>query len=140
MGVKHRLTALLSCLVLLGLSSTSPKAMEMELLGDTLIFSATLMGADDYIKYKELVKGRQVKNVVLINQPGGYIPTAMGIAEDLIERGANTVVAGSCASACTYLFLAGRERQFSAKVPIWIPSLAFHGAYDTRSGVVHSGN
>ena len=70
---------------------------------------------------------------MLLNQPGGNIAAAIGIADDLIERNVTTVVAGRCMSACTILFLAGRERQFSARYPA-LSVIGFHGSYNTQSG------
>ncbi len=108
--------------------------MEMKLEGDRLYLHSTGITLEDYITYKELVKGRDIKTVILLNQPGGMIDSAVGIADDLIERGVTTVVAGRCMSACTILFLAGRERQISARYPISFSTIAFHGSYNPQSG------
>lgn len=105
-------------------------SMEMKLNGDTLILSNTQMTLDDYVKYKELVKGKIFSNVLLVNQPGGAIDTAIGIAEDLIKREITTITAGRCLSACTILFLSGKERKFSSKYPISNSKLGFHSSYN----------
>ena len=107
--------------------------MEMKLEEDRLYLHSTSISADDYIKYRELVKGKEIRTVVLLNQPGGRIDAAIGIADDLIERNVTTVIAGQCLSACTILFLAGKERQFSSRYPSF-SVIGFHGSYNPQSG------
>jgi hypothetical protein len=44
--------------------------------------------------------------------PGGYVPTALAIADAIAGRGYNTIVQnndGGCASACTIIWLSGRQ-------------------------------
>ena len=118
---------------LLAVGSFQAAALEMKLEEDRLYLHSTTIGVDDYIKYRELVKGKEIRTVVLLNQPGGNIAAAIGIADDLIERNVTTVIAGRCMSACTYLFLAGRERQFSARYPA-VSVIGFHGSYNTQTG------
>lgn len=118
---------------LLAAGSFQAAAIEMKLEEDRLYLHSTELGVDDYIKYRELVKGRDIRTVILLNQPGGNIGAAIGIADDLIERNVATVIAGRCMSACTILFLAGRERQFSARYPA-VSTIGFHGSYNTQSG------
>jgi rhodanese-related sulfurtransferase len=108
-------------------------AMNMTLEGDRLYMSKGI-GIDDYIKYKEMVKGKEIRTVVLSNSPGGNIKAAIAIADDMIERNVTTVVAGRCLSSCTILFLAGKERQFASRYPVSMSTLGFHSTYDMPSG------
>jgi hypothetical protein len=48
--------------------------------------------------------------VVSLNSPGGHVAPAMEVAEIVHSRGLTTYVDRFCASACTLVFLAGRER------------------------------
>src|SRR6185369_4651920 len=50
-------------------------------------------------------------------------------------RGADTVVAGYCQSACTYIFAAGRRRTMSDAWPAGRTRLGIHGTYDTVFGM-----
>jgi len=48
--------------------------------------------------------------IVVFESPGGDIDEAMRIARDINQRGLETGVATECSSACTYAFVAGRQR------------------------------
>jgi hypothetical protein len=48
--------------------------------------------------------------IVSLNSPGGHVGPAMEVAEMIHSRGLATYVDRFCASACTLVFLAGRER------------------------------
>ncbi|MCX7960106.1 MAG: rhodanese-like domain-containing protein [Burkholderiales bacterium] len=114
-------------------------AMAMELVEDTLFLSGPSMSLDDWVRYRELTRNRSFARVVLVNQSGGMVDTALGIAEDLIARRVTTVVAGYCLSACTYIFLAGERRQFAASWPLSRSRLGFHGTYDRIHGTLSGG-
>lgn len=135
--MKRALYLLIS--MLLGLVIRAAIAVEMKLDGDRLYFYSTSIGVDDFVKYRQLVKGKDVRTVVLINQPGGRLDAAFGIADDLIARQVTTVVAGGCMSACTVLFLAGKERLFSSRYPLVHSALAFHSVYDTTGSQLSAG-
>jgi hypothetical protein len=49
-------------------------------------------------------------HIVSLNSPGGHVAPAMEVAEMIHSRGLATYVDRFCASACTLVFLAGRER------------------------------
>ncbi len=48
--------------------------------------------------------------IVVFDCPGGNIDEALRIGRDIKERGLTTGVSQECSSACTYSFIAGRER------------------------------
>jgi hypothetical protein len=48
--------------------------------------------------------------IVVFESPGGSIEEAMRIGRDIKRHGLETGVATKCSSACTYSFVAGRER------------------------------
>jgi len=104
--------------------------MEMELAGDTLFLHGASISTDDWITYQQLTRGKQFSKVVLVNQTGGDVPTALGIALDLVDRRVTTILLGYCYSACTYIFLGGEHRQFSNTWPLTRSRLGFHGVYD----------
>ena len=47
---------------------------------------------------------------VRLTSPGGRVVEARELSEVIARRGLTTVAVGNCASACTVLFMAGRER------------------------------
>jgi hypothetical protein len=48
--------------------------------------------------------------IVVFNSPGGDVDEAMRIGRDIEENGLATGVSQECSSACTYSFVAGRQR------------------------------
>lgn len=68
-----------------------------------------------------LASGRKVA-VIELESPGGRIPAARGIARRILDRGLATRATGTCASACTLIFAAGRARSLAPGA-----RLGFHG-------------
>ena len=58
---------------------------------------------------QSLAADRSVR-IVVFESPGGNIEEAMRIGRDIKQNGLETGVATKCSSACTYSFIAGRER------------------------------
>ena len=58
---------------------------------------------------QSLTANRSV-GIVVFESPGGDIAEAMRIGRDIEQSGLETGVATECSSACTYSFIAGRER------------------------------
>jgi membrane-bound ClpP family serine protease len=79
---------------------------------------------------KVLAGAPQVK-VVHLNSQGGRIADAHLIAKSIRERGLVTYVRNHCESACTDVFLAGRERWAAPTAEIGFHSPDFPGATDT---------
>lgn len=68
-----------------------------------------------------LAAGHKVAMIEL-ESPGGRIPAARGIARRILDRGLATRATGTCASACTLIFAAGRARSLAPGA-----RLGFHG-------------
>jgi len=58
---------------------------------------------------QSLAATRSVR-IVVFESPGGDVEEAMRIGRDIKQNGLETGVATECSSACTYSFVAGRER------------------------------
>jgi hypothetical protein len=58
---------------------------------------------------QSLAATRSVR-IVVFDSPGGDIEEAMRIGRDIKQNGLATGVSQECSSACTYSFIAGRER------------------------------
>lgn len=50
---------------------------------------------------------------LVLNSDGGMVVAARAIATEVLKKGMDTQVTGRCASACTLIFLAGRERHLT---------------------------
>jgi len=73
-----------------------------------------------------LDKNTQVETVVL-SSPGGRLMEAEKIATRVRQRYLNTVVRGSCLSACTYILLAGHHRSAADTAKIGFHQPSFPG-------------
>lgn len=76
-----------------------------------------------------LDKSKQVETVIL-SSPGGRIMEAEEIATRVKQRYLNTVVRGSCLSACTYILLAGHHRSAADTAKIGFHRPSFPGMTD----------
>ena len=65
-------------------------------------------------KLKQILDKRPDIEYVELNSPGGRARAALRIAQLIKERGLSTYVRGVCSSACTFVFIAGRERILNA--------------------------
>src|SRR5262245_23841725 len=119
---------------LLALLSLPAAALEVVVDGDRVILSGRI-SLSDSVAYREATKNAKFSTVVLVNSPGGSIDVAVEIAGDIFERGADTVAAGYCNSACTLIFVAGRNRTMSDAWPAGRTRLGIHGTYEIVSGM-----
>ena len=73
--------------------------------------------------FAETLDGAPNVKVLHLSSPGGLVREASRIAEKVAKRGLVTYVSGECSSACTDIFLAGRERFIGSHA-----KLGFHRA------------
>ena len=102
-----------------------------ELKGDTLVFDMTVENRDTkFMRQLEiydvgllsdyLFEHPEIK-ILKITGPGGFAPAAREIAKKIIRFELDTVAFGKCASACSTIFLAGKNRTLEADA-----KLGFH--------------
>ena len=61
-------------------------------------------------RVREVLDSHPGISTVRLTSPGGRVVEARYLSELIAERGLTTVAVGNCASACTVLFMAGRDR------------------------------
>lgn len=94
--------------------------------GDVLNLRGTI-GEGSMANFVEaLEKNPRVKTISL-NSPGGRLREAQQIARLLKSRQLNTYVEGECSSACTYVFLAGKDRAATPNAHIGFHQPSFPG-------------
>ncbi|MGZ8273081.1 MAG: hypothetical protein ACXWUM_04140 [Burkholderiaceae bacterium] len=75
----------------------------------TLDFSGPIvLGVTERVR--ELLDAHPGITTVRLTSPGGRVVEARDLADTIRERGLTTIAAGNCASACTVIFMAGRDR------------------------------
>lgn len=100
--------------------------------GRNLVLRGTL-GAGSAERVHELLARAPHVRTVHLQSAGGRLFEAEGIAADIRRLGLNTYADGLCASACTMVLLAGRQRDAAAQARIGFHRPSFAGVDDDRS-------
>lgn len=71
------------------------------------------VGANDMLNLKKALREHPtISTLILQNNGGGLVHIGLVVAEEVYERGLNTYIPKDsyCASACSFVFFAGRQR------------------------------
>ena len=128
--MRHKLLAVASVVFAFVLPAA---AMEFNPVGDTLVLSGAVDGAD-LVRLKNHLAQRSFKLVLLHDSPGGDLFNGYQLANWIRSEGLHTAVSGKCESACALLFLGGVRRSFSDGRPLGETMVGLHGAYHFQTG------
>jgi len=113
----------------LALMPACAPAMTMRVVDDEVILSGPVV-ASDGDQFKTILNDNpSIKLVLFWNSPGGLTAANRAISAMIIEHKLNTAIGGYCISACSEMFLAGVERNFTDVEPLASTSIGFHGNY-----------
>jgi hypothetical protein len=87
------------------------------------------LGFGTYNRLATALTQAPILTLVEIDSPGGYVVEGLAMAKLLEKVGADTVALDECASACTFLLAAGKERYLGPKTEI-----GFHRSWSRASG------
>ncbi len=117
----------------LGLLQLAPaQAMLLERVGSDLFATGAVVGSD-FLAFKDAFDKAGVKRVVLVNSPGGDLWTGMQVARMIQLSGATTLASGYCISACSIMFIAGKERFFASGNKPRNTMIGIHGAHNVAT-------
>ena len=105
--------------------------MEFRVAGNELHLRGKVEGYESGLFKDVVAEHPEIDTVVFRDSPGGDGWSAFRVAERIRDGGFRTVLAGRCHSACTIMFLGGRERHFARAARAEFMYLAFHGAWTT---------
>jgi PQQ-dependent catabolism-associated CXXCW motif protein len=125
---------LLTCV--LSLFCFSSHSMTVETQGN-IVFASGPVG-DDLPKFEDAFAKGSIDTVVLVNSPGGDLSTGLRVGRLIAERGYKTVAAGSCVSACSIMFMGGKERRFSDAFRPNLTYIGIHGAHNRETKQVNT--
>ena len=108
-------------------------------LSGTMYLSFQENNHDFSVIKKMISENPHIKTLNLENFTGGSTITAGLLYELVSEKGLSTTVTGSCASACAWLFLAGRNRSFSDRAVQQRPQIGYHKPMHAFGGMTVSG-
>ena len=106
----------------------SVHAMVLERSGEDIFATGPTVDRD-YIDFKRALDEEGIERIILVNGPGGDLWTALRVARIVRDKGIKTVVSGYCMSACSIIFMAGRDRAFGTGYPARITMVGIHGAH-----------
>ncbi len=111
----------------------SAQAMKLE-VRENQVF-ATGPVENDLAEFEKALALPGVDTVVFVNSPGGDLWTGLRVGRLIADKGLNTVIAGSCVSACSIMFMGGKERSFSDAFRPVQTLIGIHGAHnrDTKT-------
>ncbi|MDP3702566.1 MAG: rhodanese-like domain-containing protein [Hylemonella sp.] len=123
----------LNCLLVLAAFHGNAGAMTIEAHGNTVFASGPV--GNDLLKFEAAFANKAIDTVVFVNSPGGDLWTGLRIGNLIAGKGYKTVIAGRCVSACSIMFMGGRERRFSDTFPPRLTYIGIHGAHraDTKT-------
>lgn len=110
--------------------------MVLERVGEDLFATGPVVAADAAAFQREFDRGG-VRRVILVNSVGGSLAAGLRVAEMIERAGADTLVSGYCHSACSLMFIAGRDRRFATGAKPRNTMVGIHGPSrrDTREPV-----
>jgi len=111
-------------------------AMKLEVQGKAVF--ATGPVEDDLRKFQEALEKPGVDTVVFVNSPGGDLWTGLRVGRLIADKGLKTVIAGSCVSACSIMFMGGKERTFSDVFRPAQTYIGIHGAHNKDTNTVNT--
>jgi len=112
------------------------QAMTLERVGADLFATGPVEGAD-FLSFKEALAQGGVQRVVFVNSPGGDLWTGMQVARMIQSASVHTLASGYCISACSLMFIAGKERFFASGNKPRNTMVGIHGAHDTTTKQVN---
>lgn len=114
------------------------QAMTLEVKGNEVF--ATGPVDDDYRKFEDAFAKPGIDTVVFVNSPGGDLWTGLRVGRMIADKGYKTVIAGSCVSACSIMFMGGKERRFSDAFRPNLTYIGIHGAHnkDTKQVIAQA--
>lgn len=110
------------------------QAMTVEVRGN-VVFATGPVG-DDVALFEAAFEKPGVDTVAFVNSPGGDLWTGLRVGRLIAARGLNTVAAGSCVSACSIMFMGGKQRSFSDAFRPAQTFIGIHGAHDRMTKAV----
>jgi len=115
--------------ILSGVLAASATAMTLEVQGNAVFATGPVV--DDLARFEQALATPGVDTVVFVNSPGGDLWTGLRVGRLIAKRGLRTVIAGNCLSACSIMFMGGRERRFADAFPPNLTFIGLHGAHQT---------
>ncbi|MFM7802330.1 MAG: ATP-dependent Clp protease proteolytic subunit [Limnohabitans sp.] len=101
-------------------------ALEIQRIDSDVFVSGDIVAQDD-LKLKAVFEAAPVKRLILVNSRGGHLNASLNIARWLTTQPLTTLVSGPCLSACSLIFMAGKERMYATGFEPRLTVIGIHG-------------
>ena len=112
--------------VLLGSVSLPALAIQIHRIEGDVFVSGDIVANDD-VKLRAEFEAAPVKRLILVNSRGGHLNASLNIARWLATQPVTTLVSGPCLSACSLIFMAGKERMYATGFEPRLTVIGIHG-------------
>lgn len=112
--------------VLLGSVSLPALAIQIHRIEGDVFVSGDIVANDD-LKLRAEFEAAPVKRLILVNSRGGHLNASLNIARWLTTQPVTTLVSGPCLSACSLIFMAGKERMYATGFEPRVTVIGIHG-------------
>lgn len=112
--------------VLLGSVSLPALAIQIHRIEGDVFVSGDIVANDD-LKLRAEFEAAPVKRLILVNSRGGHLNASLNIARWLTTQPVTTLVSGPCLSACSLIFMAGKERMYATGFEPRLTVIGIHG-------------
>ena len=112
--------------VLLGSVSLPALAIQIHRIDSDVFVSGDIVANDD-LKLRAEFEAAPVKRLILVNSRGGHLNASLNIARWLTTQPVTTLVSGPCLSACSLIFMAGKERMYATGFEPRVTVIGIHG-------------
>ena len=109
--------------------------MTVEVQGNVVF--ATGPVEDDLAKFQAAFDKPGVDTVAFVNSPGGDLWTGLRVGRLIADKGYHTVIAGFCVSACSIMYMGGKQRTFSDAFRPAQTFIGIHGAHERATKAVN---
>lgn len=109
-----------------GLIWMTSHALEIQRIDSDVFVSGDIVAQDD-LKLKAVFEAAPVKRLILVNSRGGHLNASLNIARWLTTQPLTTLVSGPCLSACSLIFMAGKERMYATGFEPRLTVIGIHG-------------
>ena len=106
--------------------ATHALAIHIERMDSDVFVSGDIVANDD-VKLRAEFEAAPVKRLILVNSRGGHLNASLSIARWLTTQPVTTLVSGPCLSACSLIFMAGKERMYATGFEPRLTVIGIHG-------------
>ena len=109
------------------------RAIQIQRIEGDVFVSGDIVANDD-LKLRAEFDTAPVKRLILVNSRGGHLTASLNIARWLATRPVTTLVVGPCLSACSLIFMAGKERMYATGFEPRLTVIGIHGPSLPQTG------